>query len=50
MIRLTEVLARLEELVPDLAGRLEGAARFGELVETNHLPQQTPAGFVLPVD
>lgn len=48
MIRLAEVLTRLEQLVPDLAGRLEGAAKFGELVEHKRLPQVTPAGFVLP--
>lgn len=48
MIRLTEVQARVESQVPELAGRLQGAAKFGELVEHNQMPQVTPAGFVLP--
>lgn len=48
MIRIEEVRARVEEFVPELANRLEGAGRFAELIENNRLPQQTPAGFVLP--
>lgn len=48
MIRIDEVRARVEKFVPELAGRLEGAGRFAELIENNRLPQLTPAGFVLP--
>ncbi|MCC7097271.1 MAG: hypothetical protein IT472_08840 [Thermomonas sp.] len=42
------IRARIEARVPALAGRLESAAEFGQLVENNRLPQHTPAGFVLP--
>ncbi len=42
------VRARILARVPALAGRLESAAEFAQLVENNRLPQQTPAGFVLP--
>ncbi|MEQ1499142.1 MAG: hypothetical protein ABL914_10810 [Novosphingobium sp.] len=48
MIRIDEVRARIEELVSDLKGRLEGAAQFAELIDKNRMPQVTPAGFVLP--
>lgn len=48
MIRLEEVGARIEALVPDLAGKLGHAGGFSQMVERNQLPQVTPAGFVLP--
>lgn len=48
MIRIEEVLDRVQDLVPELAGRIEGAGKFAELIEQDRLPQQTPAGFVLP--
>lgn len=47
MIRLGEVRTRIEEQVPDLAGRLGNAGQFSQLIERNQVPQVTPAGFVL---
>lgn len=40
---------RLTALVPELAGRVEGAAAFAELMRQNALPQVTPAAFVIPL-
>lgn len=48
MIRIDEVRERIEARVPALAGRLQNAADFAVMVETNRLPQHTPAAFVLP--
>lgn len=48
MFRLDDVRARIEERVPSLAGRMENAGQFAQLVERNQLPQVTPAGFILP--
>lgn len=48
MIRVEEVQARIEARVPDLVGRLGFAGEFTSLIESNQLPQVTPAGFVLP--
>lgn len=48
MIYLADVQARLEAEVELLAGRIDGAARFGQLMETGQAPQNTPAAFVLP--
>ena len=48
MIRIDEVRQRIEARVPALAGRLQNAAEFAVMVETNRLPQHTPAAFVLP--
>lgn len=48
MIRVDEVRARIEERVPELAGRMGTAGEFARLVQANQLPQQTPAAFVLP--
>lgn len=48
MIRLDEVRERIEGLVTDLAGRLGYAGEFTSLIESNSMPQITPAGFVLP--
>lgn len=47
ILRVAEVMARIEERVPELAGRLASAAAFAQLVANGQLPQQTPAGFVL---
>ncbi|PKP85851.1 MAG: hypothetical protein CVT80_00295 [Alphaproteobacteria bacterium HGW-Alphaproteobacteria-2] len=44
-----EVIARLAERVPDLAGRIEGAAELSALMRENRLPQVTPAAHVLPL-
>ncbi|MFD1342883.1 phage tail terminator protein [Litorisediminicola beolgyonensis] len=44
-----DVKARLEASVPDLAGRIEGAAEFSALQRDNRLPQSTVAAFVLPL-
>lgn len=46
---LAEVIARLIAEVPALAGRVQGAADFAELVKRNALPQHTPAAHVLPL-
>ena len=43
-----QVIARPEAQVPDLAGRVEGAARLADLMRRNALPQATPAAHVLP--
>ena len=48
MIRIDEVRERIEARVAALAGRLQNAADFAAMVETNRLPQVTPAAFVLP--
>lgn len=48
MLRLDEVRNRIGAKVPVLAGRLGTAADFALLVEKNRMPQQSPAGFVLP--
>lgn len=48
MIRVAEVAARIEAAVPALAGRLGTATQFSALVQRNQMPQQSPAGFVLP--
>lgn len=48
LFQTSEVLARIEEKVPALFGRMGLAGKFATLVEGGKLPQQTPAGFVLP--
>lgn len=40
---------RLTAFVPELTGRVEGAAAFAELQRQNALPQVTPAAFVIPL-
>ena len=49
MIRVADVMARIEERVPDLAGKLGTATDFAALIERNQVPQRPGAsGFVLP--
>ena len=48
MIRLEAVTRRIADKVPELAGRLKNAADFAQVIETNQVPQVTPAAFVLP--
>ena len=43
------LMERLAEQVPELAGRIEGAANLAELMRQNKLPQVTPALNVLPL-
>lgn len=43
-----DIIARLEKRVPDLSGRIEGAAAFAALLKQGALPQQTPAAHVVP--
>lgn len=43
------VRSRLDALVPELSGRIEGAIAFADLMRRNALPQVTPAAFVLPL-
>lgn len=47
ILRVADVMERIEGLVPELAGRLASAGAFAQLVANGQLPQQTPAGFVL---
>ena len=42
-----DVRARLEDRVPDLAGRIEGAASLAALIKANALPPVTPAAHVV---
>ncbi len=44
-----DVISRIASLVPELSGRIEGAASFAEMVKQNALPQVTPAAHVLPL-
>ena len=46
---ISDVIARLDTYVPDLSGRIEGAAQFAALMKSNALPQVTPAAHVLPL-
>jgi hypothetical protein len=47
-VRLAEhVIQRLKEEVPQLAGRVEGAAHLAQLMAANQLPQHTPAANVI---
>jgi hypothetical protein len=43
------VIQRLEAKVPDIAGRIQGAAELADLMRNNRLPRQTPAAHVVPV-
>lgn len=43
------VMDRLEEQVPDLAGRIKGAKDIATLMEKGRLAQQTPAAHVIPL-
>lgn len=49
MDMVAEVTARLAAMVPMLAGRIEGAVDFAELMRRNALPQLTPGAYVLPL-
>ena len=42
-----DVIARLQDRVPDLSGRIEGAAHFAQLQAQNQLPHVTPAANVI---
>jgi hypothetical protein len=46
---LDQVIERLSSLVPDLTGRVEGAAQLALLMGRNELPPVTPAAFVVPL-
>lgn len=48
MIRIDEVRARIEALVPALANRIGNAGQFAQLVERNQMPNQAVSAFVLP--
>lgn len=48
MLRLDDVQARLELKVPELAGNLQGAGQFAQLIERQQLPQWRKGGFILP--
>ena len=42
-----DVIARLQDRVPDLSGRIEGAAHLAQLQAQNQLPKITPAANVI---
>lgn len=42
-----DVIHRLKEAVPDLKGRVEGAASLVQLMQENKVPQTTPAANVI---
>jgi len=42
------IITRLKEQVPDLGGRVAGAAALAQMMAQNGLPQVTPAAHVLP--
>lgn len=44
-----DLVARIEERVEALAGRVEGAAELAELIRQNAWPQASPAAFVIPL-
>ncbi len=44
-----DVIAKLDNDVSELTGRIFGAADFSMLIATNALPLVTPAAFVLPL-
>lgn len=49
MIRVADVMARIADRVPDLAGKLGTATDFAALIERNQVSQRPGAsGFVLP--
>lgn len=43
------VVSRLEAQVPDLSGRVQGAAEFAALMRDGRLPPHAPAAYVLPL-
>jgi hypothetical protein len=43
------LITRLEAQVPTLAGRVNGAADFADLMKRNALPKATPAAHVIPL-
>lgn len=44
-----DVISRLDDLVPVLEHRVEGAGNLADLMQRNALPQHTPAAHVLPL-
>jgi len=44
-----DVIARLNDKVPDLIHRIEGAAELSALVRSKSLPNELPFAFVLPL-
>lgn len=42
-----DVIARLQDRVPDLSGRIEGAAHLAQLQAQNQFPKVTPAANVI---
>lgn len=48
MIRTDDVRERIEDMVPQLAGRMRNAGEFSQLVEGNAFPADTQSAFVLP--
>ena len=48
-MQLEAVIARIEDSVPELTGRVEGLAQLSLLLGNNEVPQVTPAAFVIPL-
>ncbi|MEL6888375.1 MAG: hypothetical protein AAFO86_06665 [Pseudomonadota bacterium] len=46
---IADVITRLEAQIAELAGRVEGAFEFGELVRTGQMPNSGVAAHVLPL-
>ena len=46
---LDEVKTRLALTMPDLAGRIEGAAEMAQMMAQGSLPTETPFAFVIPL-
>lgn len=46
---LAAVTARLEEYMPSLAGRIEGAASLAQLLQNKSLPQAEMTAFLVPL-
>jgi hypothetical protein len=49
MLLVDPVITRIDDEVPALKGRVEGAAELAALVREDALPQVMPAAFVVPV-
>jgi hypothetical protein len=48
-MRATPIIERLQQSVPEFGSRVFGAAALAPLVNSNTLPSETPAAFVIPL-
>lgn len=49
MSLIDDIMVRVADKVPELAGRIQGAANLAEMMRSNGLPQVTPALNVIPL-